>query len=63
LFICGGYCREPPYFLQMIVLVTKQGRWLKIWNPEEILLLENLRFYKEEEKGDKKFAKEAGRAG
>ncbi len=31
--------------------------------PEEILLLENLRFYKEEEKGDKAFAEKLAKLG
>jgi phosphoglycerate kinase len=35
----------------------------KALNPGEVLLLENLRFYKEEEKGDKEFAKKLSSLG
>src|SRR5688572_548804 len=35
----------------------------KVLKPGEILLLENLRFYKEEEKGDEKFAEKLSRLG
>jgi phosphoglycerate kinase len=38
-------------------------KFAKSLHPSEILLLENLRFYKEEEKGDKAFAKKLSKLG
>ncbi len=38
-------------------------KWTRQMRPGEVLLLENLRFYKEEEKGDKAFAEELARLG
>lgn len=39
------------------------GLTANLLRPGEVLLLENLRFYKEEEKGDKEFAKKLARLG
>jgi phosphoglycerate kinase len=44
-----------------IVSVRRQTNWRPLYN--EILLLENLRFYKEEEKGDVEFAKKLAKLG
>ena len=38
-------------------------KWLLILKPGEVLLLENLRFYKEEEKGDEAFAEKLSKLG
>ena len=47
----------------MIVLEIKlQKRFLEL-EPGEVLLLENLRFYEEEESGDKKFAEQLSNFG
>ena len=47
----------------MIALVKKSAKKPDALKAGEVLLLENLRFYKEEEKGDQDFAKKLASLG
>ena len=47
----------------MIALASKRLSTAGMLQPGEVLLLENLRFYKEEEKGDEKFAEKLSKLG
>jgi phosphoglycerate kinase len=47
----------------MIVLVSRRTDKSAALQPGQVLLLENLRFYKQEEKGDEAFAEKLSKLG
>ena len=55
--------RVKSQLLPMIVFQMKHYKFQKDLHPNEVLLFENLRFYKEEEKGDVAFAEKLSRYG
>jgi phosphoglycerate kinase len=58
--LLGG---ETKVFFADDCIGEQAGMTANMLRPGEVLLLENLRFYKEEEKGDKEFAKKLARLG